>query len=152
MGDNWSKETRSRVMSHIRSSGNKGTELRLIQIFREYRISGWRRNQELTGKPDFVFRGPRVAVFVDGCFWHGCPRCFRRPASNQDYWDAKIARNRKRDRAVGRDLRRQGWIVLRIWQHQLAWPAQTAGRVGRALRRNQDRTKDSGGQRVCSEA
>jgi DNA mismatch endonuclease (patch repair protein) len=120
-------------MSLIRSHGNKATELRLIEIFREYGITGWRRNQALLGKPDFTFRRERVVVFVDGCFWHGCPKCYKRPGSNQEFWDAKIANNRKRDRHVGRELRREGWKVVRIWQHQLVKAARVAGRVVRGL-------------------
>lgn len=120
MADTFSKQKRSEVMALIRSHGNKATELRLIGIFREASIIGWRRKQPLTGKPDFVFRKQRLAVFVDGCFWHGCPKCYRRPASNQTYWDEKIQRNRKRDLLVTRELRKTGWRVLRIWEHQLA--------------------------------
>jgi len=133
MADIWSKQKRSEVMSLIRSRGNKATELRLIVIFREFGITGWRRNQPLMGKPDFTFRRERVAVFVDGCFWHGCPRYYRRPGSNRKYWDAKIAANRNRDRHVSRELRKLGWQVVRIWQHQLAQPARAADRVIRAL-------------------
>ncbi len=120
-------------MSLIRSRGNKATELRLIGVFREYGITGWRRNQPLLGKPDFTFRRERVVVFVDGCFWHGCPKCYKRPGSNQEFWDTKIANNRKHDRLVGRELRRLGWHVLRIWQHQLDKPARAVGRLARAL-------------------
>lgn len=133
MADVFSKQMRSEVMSLIRSSRNQATELRLIAIFREYGITGWRRNQALRGKPDFAFRHEKVAVFVDGCFWHGCPKCYRRPSSNQKYWDAKIAATRKRDRYVGRELRHMGWKVVRIWQHQMGKPARVAGRVMRAL-------------------
>jgi DNA mismatch endonuclease (patch repair protein) len=135
MVDIWSKQKRSEVMALIRSRGNKETELRLIAIFREFRIAGWRRKQMLPGKPDFVFRAERVAVFVDGCFWHGCPKCYRRPSSNQEYWDAKIAGNRKRDQAVTRELHAAGWRVIRIWQHQLVTPGRVASRVKRALKR-----------------
>lgn len=133
MADIWGKQKRSEVMSLIRSRGNKATELRLIVIFREFGITGWRRNQAILGKPDFTFRHERVVVFVDGCFWHGCPKCYRRPGSNQKYWDAKIAANHKRDRYVSRELRGLGWQVVRIWQHQLDKPARVAGRVIRAL-------------------
>lgn len=120
MADIWNKQKRSEVMARIRSQGNKATELRLISIFHEAHITGWRRKQPLLGKPDFVFRKQRLAVFVDGCFWHGCSKCYRRPASNQTYWDEKIQRNQKRDRQVTRELRKAGWQVLRIWEHQLA--------------------------------
>jgi DNA mismatch endonuclease, patch repair protein len=133
LSDIWSKQKRSEVMSLIRSRGNKATELRLIEIFREHGITGWRRNQPLLGKPDFTFRQERVVVFVDGCFWHGCPKCYQRPKSNRKFWDAKISANRKRDRYVNRELRGLGWHVVRIWQHQLAKPASVAGRVMRAL-------------------
>jgi DNA mismatch endonuclease (patch repair protein) len=134
LSDIWSKEKRSEVMSLIRSRGNKATELRLIEIFREYGITGWRRNQPLLGKPDFTFRRERVVVFVDGCFWHGCPKCYKRPKNNRKFWDIKIANNRKRDRLVNRELRGSGWRVVRVWQHQLDSPARVAGRVNRYLK------------------
>lgn len=120
-------------MSLIRSRGNKATELRLIEIFREFGITGWRRNQPLFGKPDFAFRRERVVVFVDGCFWHGCPKCYKRPLSNQEFWDTKIAANRKRDLFVSRELRHEGWKVVRVWQHQLGAPARSVARLKRAL-------------------
>ena len=119
MTDVFSVGKRSEVMSRIRSQGNKDTELRVIDLFRKARIKGWRRNQKLVGSPDFVFPALRVAVFVDGCFWHGCLRCYRRPSSNREYWDAKVARNRQRDRDVTRSLKRLGWRILRIWEHEL---------------------------------
>ncbi len=120
MPDIRTQAKRSEVMGRVRSMGNKSTELRLAAIFREQGIKGWRRGQNLLGKPDFVFRAERVCVFVDGCFWHGCPKCYRRPGSNQIYWDAKAQRNAARDRVVARELRQQGWRVIRIWEHQLA--------------------------------
>ncbi len=71
-------------------------------------------------RPDFVFRREKVAVFVDGCFWHGCPEHFRRPTGNRKFWDAKIARNIERDVMVAKALRKAGWRVLRLWEHELA--------------------------------
>ena len=133
MSDIWSAEKRAEVMSLIRSRGNKATELHLIEIFREYGITGWRRNQPLLGKPDFTFRRERVVVFVDGCFWHGCPKCYKRPKSNRKFWDTKISNNRKRDCLVNRELRGAGWRVVRVWQHQLDSSARVAGRVRRYL-------------------
>jgi DNA mismatch endonuclease (patch repair protein) len=123
MTDIWNKRRRSKVMSLIRSSGNKTTELRLAEIFRCSQITGWRRRQNLTGKPDFVFRKERLCVFVDGCFWHGCPRHGTQPKQNAAFWQEKIARNKRRDRLVARSLRRDGWKVVRIWEHQLHSPA-----------------------------
>jgi DNA mismatch endonuclease (patch repair protein) len=86
---------------------------------------------------DFVFRKERVAVFVDGCFWHACPRHGTMPAGNRAFWNAKLARNTERDGLVTRSLRKAGWTVLRIWEHDLAakhWP-RVASRVARALGR-----------------
>ena len=95
-------------MSLIRSRGNRATELRLIALMRAHGITGWRRNTPVFGKPDFVFRRERVAVFVDGCFWHGCPRHATKPATRAAWWAAKLARNAQRDRAVTRALRASG--------------------------------------------
>jgi DNA mismatch endonuclease (patch repair protein) len=120
MSDVFTKAKRSAVMSRIRGHGNKDTELALMKLFRQHRITGWRRNQKVFGKPDFIFRLQKIAVFVDGCFWHGCPRCYRKPKSNRKFWENKITRNRRRDREVGRKLRNAGWRVIRFWQHELA--------------------------------
>lgn len=133
MADKLSKEKRSELMSRVRSRGNKSTELRLIAIMREHGVTGWRRKQKVFGHPDFVFCRERVAVFVDGCFWHGCPKCYTRPTSNQEYWDRKFKDNQKRDRKVSRELRKRKWTVVRIWEHQLREPRRVAGRLNRAL-------------------
>lgn len=71
------------------------------------------------GRPDFVFPKQKVCVFVDGCFWHGCPKCCRIPKSNEEFWEMKILGNALRDVMVSGALRRQGWKVLRIWEHDL---------------------------------
>lgn len=120
MTDVFSRAKRSAVMAKIRSSGNRDTELRMMRLLREAGITGWRRGSRRLGRPDFIFPSGRVVVFVDGCFWHGCPRHFRRPSSRQAYWDAKISRNQKRDREVTRHWRRLGWRVIRLWEHALA--------------------------------
>src|SRR5687768_11790736 len=133
MADFLSKEKRSVVMASIRSHGNKDTELRLIEIFREKRIRGWRRHFKIEGKPDFVFPRRKVAVFVDGCFWHSCPKHGRQPQSNGEFWNAKFARNKTRDRLVTLALKRKGWIVVRIWEHNLRFQDRVAARIVRAL-------------------
>lgn len=134
MADIWSKKKRSEVMALIRSKGNKVTELGLASLFRSAGISGWRRNQKVFGKPDFVFRKHHLAVFVDGCFWHGCPRCYRGPDSNRKYWNAKILRNRQRDREVARALRKAGWRLIRVWECALAErPAACTRKIQAAL-------------------
>lgn len=107
-------------MSRIRGRGNKDTEIALMKLLRRQHITGWRRNQTLFGKPDFVFHKKRVIVFVDGCFWHGCPRHSTKPKTNRAYWQSKFHRNKLRDRRVSRELRKLGWRVLRIWEHDLA--------------------------------
>jgi len=86
-------------------------------------------------RPDFIFRTQRVAVFVDGCFWHGCPRHGTRPRQNRKFWDEKIARNRQRDLLVTRRLRQRGWTVLRLWECALTRLRQphTLARLRRAL-------------------
>ncbi len=118
--------TRSELMARIRSTGNKATELRLATVFRAQGITGWRRHRALVlvpagrVRPDFVFPRLRVAVFVDGCFWHGCPRHGTQPKQNARFWREKIAVNQTRDRLVNRGLRRAGWRVLRIWEHELS--------------------------------
>jgi DNA mismatch endonuclease (patch repair protein) len=121
MADVFTKAKRSAVMSLIRSRGNRATELRLIALMREHGITGWRRNAPVFGKPDFVFRRERVAVFVDGCFWHGCPRHATMPANNRTFWKAKLARNAARDRVweCALSRRRSGRTILRI-AHALA--------------------------------
>lgn len=129
MADVFTKKKRSQVMAAIRSRGNKDTELALAKLLRRHGIIGWRRHQPVFGKPDFIFRKQKVVVFVDGCFWHGCPSCYRRPKSNRVYWDAKITRNRERDRKVSRELHKGGWRVIRIWEHSLAAPKKVAERM-----------------------
>jgi DNA mismatch endonuclease (patch repair protein) len=116
-------------MAAIHSAGNKGTELKLAGILRMHGIGGWRRHQTLPGEPDFAFRRERLAVFVDGCFWHGCRLHLRMPKGNRRYWQGKIARNVDRDRETNRLLRRAGWGVLRVWEHSLRAPEKVAGRI-----------------------
>lgn len=118
--DVFTKAKRSEVMSRIRGRGNKDTELALIKLLRRQRVTGWRRNQLLFGKPDFVFREARVAIFVDGCFWHGCPKHCNTPVNNRPFWIRKLAANKARDLVVNRTLRRAGWRVVRIWEHDLS--------------------------------
>ena len=128
-------------MSRIRGSGNKDTELRMIALFRKHHIIGWRRSVVLFGRPDFTFRRERVAVFVDGCFWHGCPKPKHapRPKNRAAWWAAKLDRNKARDRLVTRTLHQKGWCVVRVWECDLAathWP-RFARRILHALGRDE---------------
>ncbi len=123
-------------MAAIRSRGNRDTELKLAAILRAARVTGWRRHQPLAGRPDFVFRRDRLAIFVDGCFWHGCPKHGRNPGSNTWYWAPKLARNKTRDRAVATALRRAGRTVLRFWEHDLQNPTAIVSKIKQALARS----------------
>ncbi|MGC3992109.1 MAG: very short patch repair endonuclease [Chthoniobacteraceae bacterium] len=155
MPDVFTKAKRSVVMAAIRSWGNKDTELRMVALFRLSGIKGWRRHLRLriaeTGprkkettvrlRPvsvDFVFPKPRVAVFVDGCFWHGCPKHATKPKQNATFWQTKLTRNRERDLEVTKALRKAGWRVVRVWECDLAkektWPRVTK-RIQYALTR-----------------
>jgi DNA mismatch endonuclease (patch repair protein) len=120
-------------MAAIRSRGNKATELKLVSILRAAGISGWRRHQPLPGRPDFIFPRVHIAVFVDGCFWHGCRWHCRMPRDNRTYWKAKIAGNVVRDQRATRLLRKAGWRVLRIWGHSLCAPDVVATRISSEL-------------------
>ena len=106
-------------MSRVKSSGNKATELALIALLRRHHVSGWRRHVRIFGNPDFVFPKQRLAIFVDGCFWHGCPRHATQPLTNGIFWKTKLTRNKRRDQFVTRALRKLGWRVVRVWQHEL---------------------------------
>ena len=114
MSDVFTKAKRSEVMSRIRSRGNKATELALIKLFRRHKITGWRRHQKVFGKPDFIFGQSRLAVFVDGCFWHGCPRHATKPKTNAAFWRRKFLRNQQRDVRVTLTLRCDGWRVIQF--------------------------------------
>jgi|SRR3989344_3650805 len=118
--DRHTKEQRSRNMSAVRSSGNKTTELRFVNILKINKITSWRRYPKNTyGKPDFIFPKQKVAIFIDGCFWHGCAKHRNIPATNRKFWLKKILSNKKRDEIVSLQLKKQGLKVMRIWEHEL---------------------------------
>jgi DNA mismatch endonuclease, patch repair protein len=124
-------------MAQVRSQRNRSTEWRLRGCLVRAGIRGWTLNPaEIAGKPDFAFREQRLLLFVDGCYWHGCPRCYRRPSSNTEYWDAKVLRNRARDVRTTAALKREGWRVIRIWEHQLSSPHSVLRKILTALRLN----------------
>ncbi len=112
--------TRSMNMAAIRSRDNATTEQRVVTQLRKARIGGWRRHiKTIGGTPDLVFPKAALALFIDGCYWHGCPRCGHVPKTNTDYWSAKLTRNTTRDRRNRATLRRAGYRVMRIWEHEL---------------------------------
>ena len=126
-------EIRSKNMQAIRAKGNKSTELKMVKLFRENNITGWRRHLPLSGKPDFTFRKEKLTLFVDGCFWHRCPKCYREPKTNAEFWKNKIENNVKRDRKVTNELKQAGWSVLRLWECQLKKPQRFLTRIQKKL-------------------
>ena len=107
-------------MSSVRSIGNRSTELKLRMQLVRSGIRGWRSQvKEVPGTPDFLFDAEHVAIFVDGCFWHGCKRCSHVMKTNPSFWKAKIERNRQRDCEITRRLKQEGFRVLRFWEHDL---------------------------------
>lgn len=119
MADVYDKEKRSEIMKLVRSKGNKSTEVRLIGVFKDLGVTGWRRNYAAIGHPDFVFLNRKLAVFVDGCFWHGHDCRNTRPDANAEYWNAKRERNIKHDAEITARFESRGWKVLRIWECEL---------------------------------
>lgn len=119
MADVFSKTQRSEIMKKVRSSGNASTELRLIQFFKENKVTGWRRNYNVKGHPDFVFLDKKIAVFVDGCFWHGHDCRNTKPSDNSEYWQKKRQNNIMHDQVVTKHFLARGWKVIRIWECEL---------------------------------
>ena len=119
MADFFEKEKRSDIMHRVRSKNNKSTELKLIKIFKENHMIGWKRNYPVKGHPDFVFLDKKIAVFVDGCFWHGHKCRNTIPTSNTEYWEKKRARNIEHDLKITSIFEKRGWTVLRIWECEL---------------------------------
>jgi DNA mismatch endonuclease (patch repair protein) len=132
--DKVAPHVRSRIMSAVKNKGNKSTESAVRYRLVRAGISGWRVNaRDLPGSPDFAFDNLRLAVYVDGCFWHDCPKHCRRPKSNVDFWESKFRRNRLRDRRTRVALRRMGWSTLRLWEHDLRNPEIALGRITRRI-------------------
>lgn len=134
---------RSALMSKVRGEGNASTEMKVASVLRGLRISGWRRHpRSILGRPDFFFKEANLAVFVHGCFWHGCGRCGRIPKSNTRFWMAKIGENRRRDARNARRLRRSGIGVVTVWEHELSalgWVKRLAPRLMKTGSRVADR-------------
>ena len=120
--DVFTKRKRSEIMSHIRAK-NTGLErdfLKKLSALSHKAEFRYRKHYSgLDGKPDIAFPARKVAVFIDGCFWHGCPSHSRVPFSNVAYWKNKLKRNQARDKEVNKSLRKEGWVVVRIWEHQI---------------------------------
>ena len=119
--DPLTQQQRSALMRSIRSKGNRSTEGLVADTLRRRGIDGWTNHcKELPGTPDFYFADYRLALFVHGCFWHVCPKCNRRtPRSRRSFWTRKLDENRRRDQRVRRKLWRNGYHVVRVWEHDL---------------------------------
>ena len=132
MADRVSMETRSRIMASIRGRNTK-PEIAVRKIlwghgFR-YRI----HDRTVLGTPDISNKRRGFAIFVDGCFWHGCPKCYKEPETNRDFWRDKISRNKKRRKEVRKGLERQGVRVIEIWEHDAADPESIMKAVGSGI-------------------
>src|SRR5271170_531087 len=115
--------TRSNIMAAVKGKSNLSTEVVLRYALVRAGMSGWRLHaSDIMGKPDFYFDEARVAVFVDGCFWHGCDRCGHVPKTRSEFWRAKFDRNKARDIRTTRALRAEGIHVIRLWEHALKGP------------------------------
>lgn len=119
--DSWATSSASRRTMQANRRAHTGPELAVRKILHSaglrYRVDF----PPLPGKrwrPDIVFQRARLAVFIDGCFWHRCPQHGTQPKSNRTYWSAKLARNVERDRQADADFQNAGWRVLRIWEHE----------------------------------
>src|ERR1035438_5689433 len=128
MADSWKPGARSRLMSRVRTK-DTAPEIALRRALWASGVRGWRLHpKDLPGKPDLVFRRARLSVFVDGAFWHGHPDYYH--GQSGAFWDAKIARNRERDRETNAALRELGWTVLRLWDFEIdANPEECASRL-----------------------
>jgi DNA mismatch endonuclease (patch repair protein) len=118
MVDVLTKEQRSYNMSRIRGTGT-GPEMLLRKLLFSKRLRGYRVRSKVFGKPDIVFPKYGIAVFVDGCFWHRCPVCYTKPETNMEFWEGKIEGNMKRDKMVNERLAREGYEIIRFWEHEI---------------------------------
>ena len=118
MGDVLTKEQRSYCMSQIKSK-NTLIEISLRKFLWSKGIRNYRIRSRLIGRPDIIFPKYKIAVFIDGCFWHKCPDCYNEPKTNKAFWVSKIKKNTERDLNVNKTLKKEGWKVLRFWGHEI---------------------------------
>ncbi len=112
---------RSRAMGAVKGRGNRTTELRFKMCLVRKRMDGWRLHRRIgTTRPDLYFARERVAVFLNGCFWHGCPLCGHTPRTNSSYWARKIEMNKARDCDNFRVLGEEGILAVVFWEHEIA--------------------------------
>lgn len=126
MTDKFSRKIRSKIMSRIRGKNTRPELILRRELHRRgYRYSLRYRFKEIKCTPDIVMVSRKICIFVDGCFWHGCPKCYKEPKSNKRYWIHKIKRNKDRDKEQTKYLRKHGWKVVRIWEHEIIHKSYT---------------------------
>ena len=120
MVDNLKLEDRKKAMRAVKGKGTS-LERRLFAMLAGMGVKGWRKNaNDIEGKPDVVFPHAKLAIFIDGCFWHGCPVCKKKlPQTNREYWVQKINHNMELAKTHNQKLAEQGWTVIRIWEHEI---------------------------------
>jgi len=118
MTDVLTPKQRTYNMSQIRGK-NTGPEVKLRKLLWSNGVRGYRIHYNLPGKPDIVFIKKKIAIFIDGCFWHKCPICFQEPETRKEFWMKKIQSNIDRDKKVDDQLTNDGWTVIRIWEHEI---------------------------------
>src|SRR5512136_593279 len=118
MSDVLTQEQRKFNMSKIKGK-NTGPEVKLRKLLSAAGIRGYRIHYKLKGKPDIVFTKKKIAIFIDGCFWHKCPECFQEPETRKEFWMKKIGSNVEQDMKNTRKLQDDGWTVLRFWEHEI---------------------------------
>jgi len=109
---------RKHNMSSIRGKNTK-PEIRLRKLLWSQGARGYRIHHSILGKPDIVFTKKKIAIFIDGCFWHKCPVCFQEPETRKEFWKKKISSNVERDLKNTKKLQADGWTVLRFWEHEI---------------------------------
>lgn len=133
MPDKFPTETRSRIMSSIRSKNTQpelSVRKRVWALGKRYRI----HDRTVFGTPDMSNKSKKVAVFIDGCFWHGCGSCYAEPKTNTEFWTSKIARNRERRKKVRQKLTEENWRILQFWEHQIKHnPEKIAAEIADSL-------------------
>ncbi len=129
MPDKFSKEVRSKIMSSIRGKNTKPEMLIRKNLWgrgKRYRI----HDNSVFGTPDISNKTRNVAIFIDGCFWHGCSRCYKEPKTNTRFWRNKILRNKKRRKVVKSRLKKEGIRILQFWEHEIvANPAKVTDKI-----------------------
>ena len=133
MADVFTKAERSRIMSKIRSKNTK-PEVILAKLLKKSKIKGFKTQYNIEGKPDIAFPKQKIAIFLDGCFWHCCPIHCKKPKSNKAYWLPKLRGNVNRGKVIVKHLRTQGWKVIRVWEHELRHRAKTVAKIKKKLK------------------